>query len=382
MKNSQTKFFLDSNIDGYYLDEENNLQKVEDMIQVVGAGDGSRILPGKSTDQHLTFTQTELDEIKANPTFYNELLKVRGSGNQGHGLLYNDDGEVYAKRGDMVLRDVNHAGAISDIMGKVESINQNEDSTVYMKDKTLDSQISTKIGLSLDQILKAARTKYNPFGLGNVVQAVRNSANSDTKVSVFTITLTDQNQIWVVGSASMIGSGKIALKDFSTDTILDTGYAKAQTEDSIIPVFVSYTGSLPSISGDISEISKTCDVAIYNSFFKRYFKRLSGVTENIHEIGIEVLEGDPFAISSVNMLVMDEPISEQIFSGNLIAKDSTFETITLPTQLASSDYSVSVTTEVFTRTWCDTKTESTFKINFEDKYTGRVFWSVVYKATT
>ena len=82
------------------------------------------------------------------------------------------------------------------------------------------------------------------------------------------------------------------------------------------------------------------------------------------------------------MLVMDEPVSEQIFSGDLVVKDSEFAEITLPSQLESSDYSISVTTEVFVRTWCDNKTENSFKINFEDKYTGRVFWSVVYKVSS
>ena len=60
MKIAQTNSFkLDSNIDGTYIDSENNVLTISNMIQVVGAADGPVAYPGVA-DPEAPFTVAEI----------------------------------------------------------------------------------------------------------------------------------------------------------------------------------------------------------------------------------------------------------------------------------------------------------------------------------
>lgn len=379
--------YFDSNIDAYYVDIKGNLKKVENVIQVVSGTDGSTSypLPGEEN-----IPESELSDITD--------LEVQVS-NIGHGILYNKDGSPYAHKGEMVFRDgLGNKSTIRSIINKVSTINQRNLDT-KLKDTSLNQVIQTTLGLDLDQIILNAQVIKNPFGTGNIRQAVRNSDRNKTQVSVITIPITQNNHVWILGKASVQGDAIVQLIDLTAETVLDTSNVKILNPGSIIPVFLSYAGTLPEVT---KPIDAECDVAIYNSFFKRYFTKnetIENNSNNIHEIALvvikdltitdrefesveeagSVVDKTPFVHGTIDMLVMDTPSTEKILNDRIIVRESTEHNISFDNELPNDTYSINIQTDLFVQVWYSEKTTSGFTINFEREFTGVVYWTVVYK---
>jgi hypothetical protein len=52
--------------------------------------------------------------------------------------------------------------------------------------------------------------------------------------------------------------------------------------------------------------------------------------------------------------------------------------ISLPQEMPSANYSISVQLNDSTQSWFSTKTESSFLVKFERSYSGAVFWMAVH----
>jgi hypothetical protein len=379
--------YFDSNIDAYYVDVKGNLKKVENVIQVVSGTDGSTSypLPGEEN-----IPESELSDITD--------LEVQVS-NIGHGILYNKDGSPYAHKGEMVFRDgLGNKSTIRSVINKVSTINQRNLDT-KLKDTSLNQVIQTTLGLDLDQIILNAQVIKNPFGTGNIRQAVRNSDRNKTQVSVITIPITQNNHVWILGKASVQGDAIVQLIDLTAETVLDTSNVKILNPGNIIPVFLSYAGTLPEVT---KPIDAECDVAIYNSFFKRYFTKnetIENNSNNIHEIALvvitdltitdsefeaveeagSVVDKTPFVQGTIDMLVIDTPSTEKILNDRIIVRESTEHDISFDNELPNDTYSINIQTDLFVQVWYSEKTTSGFTINFEREFTGVVYWTVVYK---
>lgn len=367
---------LDTNIDGHYVDIDGNYQIIENMIQVVGGADGVDAYPISGSD----FSTEELLEI----TDVDTVISYKGSG-----ILYDKEGKSYAHKGEMVLRDgMGNKVAIKNVSNKASTIFQSKNFNTYLKDYTLNKIIDTDIGLNLDQIITNTEIKVNPSGTGNIIQAVRNKEINSNSVSVYTVPLPIDNCVWIIGKAYVQGESVVELVDITANLVLDTSYVKTIHEDIIVPVFSSFIGTLPQVSNDVS--ISGCNTAIYNSFFKRYFKKIgSETTSGIHELALVVtqsrsISGDyiePFVQATIDVLVMGSVVSEKIVNGTEVVRQMGETEIKFDTPLPNANYVVIIETENFVRKWYDSKTNIGFKIKFENTYTGMVFWTVIYTSS-
>jgi hypothetical protein len=371
-------FRLDSNIDGVYTDSEGVEQTIENIIQAVGATDGSQSIPisGSGVD---VFGE---DEVPTIPDLTVE------TGNRGHGILYDSDGKAYAKKGDLVLRDANSEASLASIVKQVKSIFESKSLDVRLLDKSIQTVINSKQGIDLDTLIKRARTNESPFGIGNIVQATRNEAFQDISVSTFTIPLSNNNVVWVLGHASVRGEGAIQLRDVSSDTILHTSYIKTDAplaEGVTTPAYISFVGTLPE-GGSSDDCCENIDRAIYNSFFKRFFKKTTDGT-NIHELAIEMIPQDedelgdpiiiPFTQASVNVLVMDEIDIGGLLTGFQVVEELDEIPVSFDQPLDDINYSIAIQTASALQYWYKDKTVSGFTIKFERKYSGKIFWTAI-----
>lgn len=369
-------FSLDSNIDGIYLDDNGQEQTIDNMIQVVGGADGSQSFPPVTGTNTVDLDPVELPDIE-------DADIVRG--NRGHGILYDEEGVKYAEKGDMVFRDAENTANLKSIVNKVQSILETKNLDVIMLDYSLSSLVDTDTGISLDSIMDKAIKNVSPLGVGNIAQATRNAKFNNTSVSVFTPKLDSENTVWIVGHATVRGSGTVQLVDIASDTVLDTSYAKAENETDLIPVYLSFVGSLPeATTPSDSEACCRQQKAIYNSFYKRFFLKEDEEIA-VHEVALRMVpdstdeEGNeisvPFYHGTINMLVMGELSQGAVQTGKVVSQEQTEVVVTFETPFPDDTYSLSVQTGNAINAWYDSKSATGFVVKFEREYTGDVFWT-------
>jgi hypothetical protein len=360
-------FLLDTNITGTYKNTEGEVVVIDNMIHVVSGTDGTQWFP--ANDKNIDFSITELSDVE-------EVDKVISD--KGLGLLYDENGTRYAVKGDLVFRD--GSGTVQNLtslINQVRSISENADFSLNFKDSSLDKLLDTKNGIMIDQIIKNTRIKSVPFSVGNISQIIRNVGTKQKTVSVVTVPLTNDGYIWVVGKACVTGSSTIRLVDKTANVILDTSYVDMDRYTGVVPCFLSYVGVLPQEL--VNDVGK-CDTAVYNSFFKRFFKSVGQVEGLlVHEIAIEI-DGDErqMEYATIDMTTFDTGEVENVVSGEEIVSDAEEVSISFENELPNDTYAVSLKTETFVQKWYTVKTTTGFTVSFERPYTGSLTWTVVY----
>lgn len=371
-------FLLDTNVDGVYVDSDNSEHKIENLIQVVGGSDGSISSPPISGNNKIDIDPIELQDI-------DDVDIVRG--NRGHGLLYDKFGKKYAQKGDLVFRDNTNQASLKTIVNKVKSILETNTLDVSLFDSSLSNLTRSTRGITLDSLIDKALSNVSPFGLGNVVQATRNSNSNNISVSIFTSQITPDNTIWAVGHVVVKGSGTVRIRDLTSDTILTTSYACSENKSDLIPVYVSYVGSIPEASTTItSESCCSFDTSIYNSFYKRFFTKKIDHVSNIHEIALEIVsdgtdeDGNEiinlYSHASLNVLLMDAVTQGSAYTGSVISDNSTQVEVKFDVEIDTIDYSIAIQTGNPIQTWYSDKSKEGFVVNFEREYTGDIYWTV------
>jgi hypothetical protein len=365
MANPKPNFFkLDSNIDGVYIDEDLKAVAIPNMIQVVGESDGATAYPA---NYKTSFNATELQAIHGLTTVVST---------SGHGILYDETGNPIAYKGDFVFRDGDgNTSSLKNMLNKVNSITEKNNS-MFLRDQSLQKYNTNSTGVVLEEMINASYKKRNITGSGNVSLAARNSDSNVYSVSVYTTKLTANNHVWIVGAVTVNSSTVIRLVDRTTNTVL--GYGKINYETSnVLPVYASYFGQLQNVV--VNEITD-CPTNIWNSMLKKFFlNKQANAEEVVHEIALEVVEGEPFITGTVNIVCFDDINSgNQILNAGVIVKDSATYDVTFDNVLPSTNYSISFQLENSTQAWYNNKTAQGFTINFDSNYTGRLYWTVIH----
>lgn len=376
MTTKASLFKLDSNVDGTYFDKNGDVQTIENMIQAVGGTDGPAIYPN-SNNLSAPIAEDELDLTD---------LTV-ATNTLGHGILYDKNGQPIAYKGDLVIRDgLGNVIPLNKALQKAHTISEEGDS-VYLRDYTLQEYNTSDKGVSLDDMISAAIQKVTALGGGNIVQAVRNDDTNTSSVSVYTVRLSANNKVWIVGSAMVSGPTTIQIRDVSTDTILDTGYVNAKTTN-LVPVFVSYVGTLTLLEDDQGVTIEECQPHVWNSFLKRHFKVKDSEENQIvqsHQIALETVPisgGTTFTMGSINLLAMDDIVENIIIkNGEEVIVETDSATIAFDEELTSESYSITLQAQTPIQVWYDQKTAGGFRIKLERNYTGSIFWSAILKST-
>ena len=363
-------FPLDSNVDGTYLDSSGTVKTIDNMIQVVSGVDGSEWYP---EGDNVNFTVEEVTKVTDIDTVVSD---------RGIGILYDSEGKRYAVKGDLVFRNATGGEAtLTKILNKASTIDELSSLELRFKDKSLDDLITTTDGISIDQIIQNAKIKSIPFGNGNIAQLVRNTGTREKSVSVFTVPMTADGYIWVCAKASVIGATTINLIDLTSNTILDTSYVDMSKYSGVVPCFLSYVGQLPSVDETID--TGRCDVAVYNSFFKKFFKPLDSLGEDtglsVHELAIQILDdSEEMQYATIDMMCFDSGFVENSKNGVEVLNNITTVDISFDAPLPDSNYSISLQTEEMVQKWYNNKTTGGFTARLERPYSGLLYWSVVY----
>lgn len=363
-------FKLDSNIDGTYKDENGEVVTIPNMIQVVGAADGSVGYSNKLGE--FDISESELEEIIDLENQVN---------NSGHGILYDSSGKAYAFKGDLVFRDGNgNQGTLSTLINKINSVSV-EGNNVFLRDKTLQQYNTSNKGVLLNDILDNVLFKSGVLGVGNIVFAARAEDVNASTVSVFTNRISNNSYIWITGSAMVNKPTTIQVRDVTANANVVLDISRIDPNgNNYMPVFVSYFGKVAEVSAGVDQ--DTCDPYIWNSYLKRFFTKSaqSKQTTFIHEIALEIYDGeedDVFERGNINVVCVDlEKDQDVIYSGFKYLNDE-FSTDVSFDELEDSDYSVSFQHSGNEQCWYTNKETSGFTINFERSYTGVVYWLVV-----
>ena len=365
-------FKLDGNIDGTYIDENNEVKSIENMIQIVGASDGPKAYPTLNT-RDASFSATDLAALETNQIDVEENVNT-----EGHGIVYDKNGKPIAHAGDLIFRDgQNNVATLSDLVEKVNTIFVDSDGQNYLRDNSLQEYNTNDLGVTLDEIIEKTIEDAGMFGTGNVIQLARNYDVNSSTVSVWTLELSENNTILIVASASIAGEAKMQLRDVTTNTILDSSYVKAEATKAT-PIFLSYVGKLSNSSTGVTESS--CNKYVWSTFLKRFFTlKPNNSLFQAHQIALEVVSGAPYYRGTINIVCYDDGISKDtIKSGNEIVNNANSVQITFPVEMPSVNYSISLQLENNIAAWYSDKTVSGFTVKFENNYTGNLIWSAIY----
>ena len=367
-------FRLDSNIDGTYIDSESNVLTISNMIQIVGATDGPVAYPG-SADPKAPFTATEFDSFS---TYEDLTVAVH---NLGHGLIYDEEGRPIAHKGELVFRDgLGNVASLSRLVSNVNSIYE-DGANVYLRDKSLQDYNRSDLGVGLDQVINRSIENATTLNAGNIVQAARGDKQNDTSVSVWTVDLSENNVVWIVGHAEVNQETLVQVRDVNTDTVLTTGYIKPE-QDNYTPCNVSWIGTLE-VSPIVSDGGDGCSTAIWDSAKKKHFVLKEDADPlNIHEIVLETVSpsGSEFLQGCINILCIDNDIDAdtQIENGTTVFDGVDVSTVEFETEMPDETYSISLQAQEYNQLWYTNKSATGFDIRSEREYVGSVFWTATH----
>ena len=381
MKIAQTNSFkLDSNIDGTYIDSENNVLTISNMIQVVGAADGPVAYPGVA-DPEAPFTVAEIQAFSD----FEDLTVV--TNNVGHGLLYDDEGRPYAHKGELVFRDgQGNVASLSRLISNVNSIFE-EGATVYLRDKSLQEFNTSDLGVSLDQLINRSIENASSFNSGNIVQAARNRETFKNGVSVLTVNLSENNVVWIAGHALVNEPTQVQVRDVSTDTVLTTGWISPESNN-YAPVNVSWVGTLEVLDEETQD-ENGCSSAIWDAFNKKFFViKEDALALNIHELALETVvegvsgsePGNDFLQGTINIVCIDNTVDDNtaIENGEVVFDNTDSVSVEFDTEMPNDEYSINLQSQEYNQLWYTDKSTKGFTVRSERTYTGSCFWTAIY----
>jgi len=370
---SSEYFNLDSNIDGFYVDEDGNVNIVDNMIGVVGATDGAPASP-ETAAKGAPLSSDTIDSLVSqglNPAKIRSLL--------GHGLVYDDKGNHIANKGEMFFRDgQGNFSTLKKLTGQTNLILE-EGSDLKLRDYSLvDKGYTNTAGISLDELMKYANLKTTNFSKGNILQLSRNYEIAGDTVSVPTVSLTEDAVVWAVGRIMARGSGEVRLRHLESDTVLDTGYFSFPSKF-VMPCYISWIGNLEQYPETQSQYSKRCVDTTWDVKTKS-FKRIynpSGALVQPHTLVLESLDTD-FTYGYLNIMCM-EPKTRQSadFKTGSVYMSSDNYAIIFDQAFEDDGYSINIQLESPLQSWYSKKTPNGFDINIDRAYEGKVTWSAI-----
>jgi hypothetical protein len=160
---------LDSNIDGFYVDEQGSVITVKDMIGVVGGTDGPAAYP-LSTARLSSLSQDDILELTSKGLSPDQIKNYNG-----HGLLYDKNGKQIAQKGQMFFKDgLGNFSTLKGFTNSTKSI-QEDGNILRLKDSSLyNAGYTSSLGITLDELLLTASKNAVSFSKGNVLQLSRN----------------------------------------------------------------------------------------------------------------------------------------------------------------------------------------------------------------
>ena len=357
-------FKLDSNVDLTYIDSEGNEKIVKDAIQVVSGTDGSE-------------TITNDRGIIEDYTVVNDLTSVKSI--SGRGIIFDSIGDIVAKKGNIVLRDgIGNNLTVSSI--KYNNIKENSIGTNSLRDKSLvDVTNGTKDYITVNQILASAQKTVLSAGNGNVVQASNKKDIDSTISELLTIPLSKDNQVLVKCKINVAEDAYITL----SDTTISGGEVElAQTQvktTGLTCAYITYSGQLEHLQDDVN--FDTSKVAVYNSFYKRFFtnSRQTGDTytkDSPHKLTLASTV--PFSVAYMNIIVSDNKANEKVINGSIILNNQNRYTLKFEDEFEDDEYIISSldSSEPISIWWSDKKS-SGFVINLDRNFSGTVYWEAI-----
>ena len=359
-------FKIDSNVDLSYTNKEGNGKVVKDAIQLVSGTDGSSIL---------TNSNGQIDDY----TLVDDLTATTSI--SGRGILFNETGDIIAKKGNFVLRDDNgNIFSLDDI--KYNNIKEDSLNKMYLRDQSLvDITNGNTNYISMDQLIDSAKQTVLSTGNGNIVQITNNKQINTTTSEIMTVPLSKENTVFIKCKVIVSQDAYITLSD-TTDEENPIELSQTEiTSKGSNNAYINYIGSLDHIEDDITyDTSKT---TIYNSFYKRFFmsSRQEGDTyikDAPHKLTLTSTV--PFEIAYMNIIVSDKRNNELVKNGITVFKDQDRGNILFDNEFIDDDYIISsLESSSPVNLWWSNKSKSNFTINVDKPFTGYITWEAMSK---
>jgi hypothetical protein len=366
-------FNLDSNIDGFYVDENGVVKIVDNMIGVIGATDGPAAYP-TSVAKGAGFTTEEIKQIEETGSFVQAIKNI-----DGHGLVYDKQGRYLGHKGELFFRDgTGNFSTLKRLSGRTNLISQQGGETKLRDYSLVQNGYTVPSGINLDELMRLASLRSTTFSKGNILQLARNYALNNTTVQIPTVSLAVDAVVWVVARVTVRGSGTITLRHVESGKVLDTA-AYNHPRSFTMPCYISWIGSL------FYEIDETTPDSCRNTvwdFNSKTFKRIynpSSETLLPHTLSLETSDGNIFQYAYINVMCMEPRIRQvaDIISGEDVISSETTYRVSFDKDMNDTDYSIHINLESSLQTWYTEKSVIGFTINIEREYEGKVFWTVV-----
>lgn len=365
---------LDSNIDGFYVDENGNVSLVNDMIGVVGATDGPPAYPANIAN-NAPLTESDLSLLgrsNISPTIVNN--------SNGHGIVYDKEGNPIAQKGDLYFKDgKGNFTNFYDLINRSKMIRENKGKT-RLKDATLEKAgYTSKVGISLSELINLSSLANTSFSKGNILQAARNYKANNTSLEVDTISLKEEAIVWIIGRVSVLGDGQAILK--SNGTPLQT-INYAHPDLSSYPVYFSWLGSLPI---DVAEPLPTgCNVYEWDFASKTFKKNVNDSNDTFYDHKITIETEATFSNGTLNVMCFETQSRDlsNVKTGSDVMTRENSDTkldIEFDEEFPDEDYSIAIQLEDALQTWYSNKSSSGFTINIERAYSGSIYWTAIKK---
>jgi hypothetical protein len=369
---------LDSNIDGFYVDEQGSVITVKDMIGVVGGTDGPAAYP-LSTARLSSLSQDDILELTSKGLSPDQIKNYNG-----HGLLYDKNGKQIAQKGQMFFKDgLGNFSTLNGFTNSTKSI-QEDGNILRLKDSSLyNAGYTSSLGITLDELLLTASKNAVSFSKGNVLQLSRNYKVGVSSVDMPTISLASDAVVWIVGRVTVSGSGTIQIYHKNSDTVLDVVKFDHPLNFSM-PCYLSWVGNLPlwtDATATTTDTSKTsCDNISWDFKTKSFRKIYNPTGEDLRPHTIQLVASKTVHYAYINIMCMETRIrnSGTVKNGiDAISSNSTIYKVAFDTPFEDSNYSISIQLDKPLQTWYTDKSNTGFVINIEREYEGQVSWTAV-----
>jgi hypothetical protein len=379
---SDRLFKLDTNIDGNYSDVSNTILSVENFIQVVNASDGSG-----EADPDINGKLSTTDGIT-------DLTTVTSI--SGHGIIYNNAGEVVGEKGNLVIRD----GLGNNFSFKTfrnSTVQETADKQIYMRDASVANYlVNADSRIALDNLINGAEKTVVSPGNGNLVQIARKDSQNKNKVFIDTVNLSETNIVVVSGKVTANKETVFDLVDTypGKETVLATVFFTPRKAGYVKPAFINWSGTLEfyDLNQDAfdyyedtaceEEVTKEDRTTVYNSYYKRHFIEsntdVNTFSTRTHRLTLKSRDGSVFEAGDLNIIVFDGTPSSAIRQGYLDIDNKSLATVFFDEAFPESDYSVSLAASGFVESWYSNKRLDGFTVNLERNFTGRIYWTAVY----
>ena len=191
--------------------------------------------------------------------------------------------------------------------------------------------------------------------------------------------MSKDNQVLVKCKINVAEDAYITL----SDTTISGGEVElAQTQvktTGLTCAYITYSGQLEHLQDDVN--FDTSKVAVYNSFYKRFFtnSRQTGDTytkDSPHKLTLASTV--PFSVAYMNIIVSDNKANEKVINGSIILNNQNRYTLKFEDEFEDDEYIISSldSSEPISIWWSDKKS-SGFVINLDRNFSGTVYWEAI-----